>query len=105
MNQKASPQAEDLRTEMIRQILDDIKELRGEIRSMQSESKSDRKEFYMALGVLRESITGNGRASKQQVQRAVQTLLSLHQPPEPNDVADAIAAAMCCANEVNRCQV
>jgi|GEM_PF-829044 len=61
MNQKASPPAGDLHTEMIRQILDDIKELRTDIRSMQSEAKSDRKEFYMALGVLRESITGNGK--------------------------------------------
>ena len=51
---------------------------------------------------IKKSITGNGRASKQQVQRTIQTILSLRQLPEPNDVADAIAAALCCANEVNR---
>jgi crossover junction endodeoxyribonuclease RuvC len=49
---------------------------------------------------IKKSVTGNGRASKEQVQRTIQTILSLPQIPEPNDVADAIAAAMCCANSV-----
>jgi crossover junction endodeoxyribonuclease RuvC len=47
---------------------------------------------------LKKSITGNGRASKEQVQRTIQTILSLPKLPEPADVADAIAAALCCAN-------
>jgi len=47
---------------------------------------------------IKKSITGNGRASKEQVQRTIQTILSLPEVPEPNDVADAIAAALCCAN-------
>ncbi len=47
---------------------------------------------------IKKSITGNGRASKEQVQRTIQTILSLPELPEPNDVADAIAAALCCAN-------
>ncbi|UCG49058.1 MAG: crossover junction endodeoxyribonuclease RuvC [Phycisphaerales bacterium] len=47
---------------------------------------------------IKKSITGNGRASKQQVQRTIQTVLSLPRLPEPADVADAIAAALCCAN-------
>lgn len=50
---------------------------------------------------IKKSITGSGRASKQQMQAAVQSLLSLPDVPEPDDVADAIAAAVCCANEVN----
>ena len=50
---------------------------------------------------IKKSITGNGRASKEQVQRTIQTLLSLSELPEPNDVADAIAAALCCANSTN----
>ncbi len=49
---------------------------------------------------IKKSITGNGRASKQQMQRAIQGLLSLPDAPEPDDVADAIAAALCCANTV-----
>jgi len=51
---------------------------------------------------IKKSITGNGRASKQQVQRTIQTILALEQIPEPNDVADAIAAAMCCANSIRQ---
>jgi len=50
---------------------------------------------------IKKSITGNGRASKEQVQRTIQTLLSLPALPEPSDVADAIAAALCCANEMS----
>ena len=49
---------------------------------------------------IKKSVTGNGRASKGQVQRTIQTILSLPELPEPPDVADAIATAMCCANSV-----
>jgi len=51
---------------------------------------------------IKKSITGNGRASKEQMQRTIQTLLCLPELPEPHDVADAIAAALCCANST-RC--
>jgi crossover junction endodeoxyribonuclease RuvC len=47
---------------------------------------------------IKKSLTGNGRASKEQVQRTIQTILRLTHLPEPPDVADAIAAALCCAN-------
>jgi len=49
---------------------------------------------------IKKSLTGNGRASKEQVQKTIQTILFLPQLPEPADVADAIAAALCCANEL-----
>jgi crossover junction endodeoxyribonuclease RuvC len=39
--------------------------------------------------------TGSGRASKAQVQLAVQHELGLVAPPEPPDVADALAIALC----------
>jgi len=54
---------------------------------------------------IKKSITGNGRASKEQMQRTIKTLLSLPDVPEPNDVADAIAAALCCANSINSAAV
>jgi crossover junction endodeoxyribonuclease RuvC len=44
---------------------------------------------------IKKTITGNGRASKEQVQRTVQRELGLAQLPEPPDVADALAAALC----------
>ena len=49
---------------------------------------------------IKKSLTGNGRASKEQVQRTIRTILSLAELPEPSDVADAIAAALCCANSI-----
>lgn len=49
---------------------------------------------------IKKSLTGNGRASKMQMQRSIQSVLGLSQLPEPADVADAIAAALCCANEI-----
>jgi crossover junction endodeoxyribonuclease RuvC len=47
---------------------------------------------------IKKSLTGNGRAGKQQMQRAIQSAFNLRKLPEPPDVADAIAAALCCAN-------
>ena len=40
-------------------------------------------------------LTGSGRASKGQVQRAIQRELGLSELPEPPDVADALAIALC----------
>jgi crossover junction endodeoxyribonuclease RuvC len=40
-------------------------------------------------------LTGSGRAPKAQIQRAVQRELALPQLPEPPDVADALAIALC----------
>lgn len=51
---------------------------------------------------IKKSITGNGRASKEQMQRTIQTILALPELPSPPDVADAMAAALCCANSLNR---
>jgi crossover junction endodeoxyribonuclease RuvC len=40
-------------------------------------------------------LTGSGRASKEQMQLAVTRELALDAVPEPNDVADACAIALC----------
>lgn len=40
-------------------------------------------------------LTGNGRAPKTQVQSSIQRELGLSQIPEPADVADALAIALC----------
>lgn len=47
---------------------------------------------------VKQSVTGNGNASKMQVQRAVQQFFSLDRPPHPPDVADALAVALCYLN-------
>ncbi|MGI6284496.1 crossover junction endodeoxyribonuclease RuvC [Neomoorella humiferrea] len=52
---------------------------------------------YTPLEV-KQAVTGYGRAPKEQVQRMVQTLLGLKNRPEPDDVADALAVAICHAS-------
>jgi crossover junction endodeoxyribonuclease RuvC len=44
---------------------------------------------------IKKSLTGNGHASKVQMQKAVAQALRLAEPPEPADVADALAIALC----------
>lgn len=47
---------------------------------------------------IKQALTGNGRATKQQVQYMVRMTLKLAAPPKPDDAADALAAAICHAN-------
>lgn len=42
-------------------------------------------------------ICGYGRADKTQVQRMVKEILTLKEVPKPDDAADALAIAVCCA--------
>lgn len=49
---------------------------------------------YSATQV-KKTLTGNGRAGKAQMQRAVQQELRLDTVPEPHDVSDALAIALC----------
>lgn len=51
-------------------------------------------EHYAATQIKR-MLTGSGRAPKDQMQLAIQRELSLAAPPEPPDVADALAVAIC----------
>lgn len=46
---------------------------------------------------IKKSITGNGRASKSQIQQAIASTLQLKIVPEPPDVADALAIAITAA--------
>ena len=47
---------------------------------------------------IKKAITGRGRASKEQMQRTVTSLLGLKDPPEPVDITDALALAITHAN-------
>lgn len=44
---------------------------------------------------IKKALTGNGRASKLQMQRAVKSYFKMKDLPSPPDIADAIAAALC----------
>jgi crossover junction endodeoxyribonuclease RuvC len=44
---------------------------------------------------IKKTLTGSGKAPKSQMQHAIQTELGLDRLPEPHDVADACAVALC----------
>lgn len=46
------------------------------------------------------TVCGNGKADKKAVQKMVQILMDLEKIPRPDDAADAIAVAICCAQTV-----
>jgi crossover junction endodeoxyribonuclease RuvC len=51
-------------------------------------------ESYRATQI-KKTITGNGHAAKWQIQEAIRRELNLEKLPEPPDVADALAIALC----------
>src|SRR5690554_4998638 len=55
---------------------------------------------YTPLQV-KQGVTGYGRADKKQVQQMVKTVLNLSKVPKPDDVADALAVAICQAHSGN----
>jgi crossover junction endodeoxyribonuclease RuvC len=56
----------------------------------------------LAATEVKKSLTGNGHASKLQVQRAIQSFCHLTELPSPPDVADALAIALCAAHKLAR---
>ncbi|NNM84587.1 MAG: crossover junction endodeoxyribonuclease RuvC [Phycisphaerales bacterium] len=54
----------------------------------------------MPSTLVKKTITGNGHASKSQIQRSVAALCKLAKPPSPPDVADAIAIAWTLARQL-----
>lgn len=55
---------------------------------------------YTPLQV-KQAVTGYGRADKNQVQLMVKNILKLEEIPKPDDAADALAVAICCASSIN----
>lgn len=54
---------------------------------------------YTPLQV-KQAVTSYGRAEKNQVQKMVKLLLNLKEIPKPDDAADALAVAICCAQSI-----
>jgi len=48
----------------------------------------------------KQAVVGTGNATKFQVQKMIQSLLRLPSLPEPEDAADALALAICCAHQL-----
>ena len=50
---------------------------------------------------VKKSLTGDGSADKARMQMAIASRCGLEAPPEPSDVADALAIALCAANRLD----
>lgn len=50
---------------------------------------------------VKQAVSAYGRAGKQAVQKMVALILGLKKYPEPDDAADALAVAICCANTIS----
>ncbi len=55
-----------------------------------------------AASMVKRSLTGHGRASKEQVGAMVAHMLELPEAPQPNDVSDALALCLCHASPMRR---
>jgi len=51
---------------------------------------------------IKQAVACYGRAEKIQVQKMVKTLLNLKEIPKPDDAADALAVAICCAHSIKK---
>jgi len=72
-----------------------VSQARGVILARAAQMKASIME-YTPLQV-KQAVTSYGRADKSQVQKMVKLLLNLKEIPKPDDAADALAVAICCA--------
>jgi crossover junction endodeoxyribonuclease RuvC len=49
---------------------------------------------------IKQALTGYGKAEKKQIQEMVRIILGLKEAPKPDDCADALAAALTCAQSL-----
>ena len=73
-----------------------VSEMRGVLLLSLTENNIPIQEFTPLQ--VKQSVSAYGRADKSQIQRMVQLLLNLKEPVKPDDAADALAIAICCAN-------
>ena len=60
-----------------------------------SAAQNDLPLYDYAATQVKRMLTGNGRAPKTQIQSAIMHQLGLEETPEPHDIADALAIALC----------
>lgn len=73
-----------------------VSEVRGVILLLSSQFGLPLYEFTPLQ--VKTGMTGYGRSSKSQIQKAVKMILNLAETPKPDDVSDAIAIAICAGN-------
>jgi len=73
-----------------------VSEMRGVIMTLLALNNIPMQE-YTPLQI-KQAVSGYGRAEKNQVQRMVKIILGLKENIKPDDAADGLAIAICCAN-------
>ena len=77
-----------------------VSQARGVILLTAAKAKCKIKEFTPLQ--VKQAVHGYGRAEKKQVQEMVKILLDLKEIPRPDDAADALAIAICCAHTIKK---
>lgn len=75
-----------------------VSEIRGVL--LLAAAKHEVEVFEFTPLQVKQAVSSYGRADKKQVQRMVKLILGLTAEPKPDDVADALALAICCANTI-----
>jgi crossover junction endodeoxyribonuclease RuvC len=75
-----------------------VSEIRGIILLVSAQNGITAAEFTPLQ--VKQAVTGYGRAEKKQVQEMTKLILGLKVIPRPDDAADALALAICCANTI-----
>ena len=72
-----------------------VSQARGVVLLLGQQHKLDLHEFTPMQ--IKQALTGYGKADKKQIQEMVRVLLKLKEVPQPDDAADALAAAITCS--------
>jgi crossover junction endodeoxyribonuclease RuvC len=75
-----------------------VSEMRGVIMAALASNNVPVKEFTPLQ--VKQAVSGYGRAGKDQVQQMVRLILSVKEDIKPDDAADGLAIAICCANNI-----
>ncbi len=75
-----------------------VSEMRGVLMLTLAKHKLPVQEFTPPQ--VKQNISAYGKADKKQVIRMVQMLLGIREPISPDDAADALALAICCAHNI-----
>jgi len=77
----------------------DVGQARGVVILTATEKNLEIREFTPLQ--VKQSLTGYGKAEKQQIQKMVKIILNLKEIPKPDDAADALALAIVGAGKQN----
>ena len=70
--------------------------------AMLKAAKSNIEIYEFTPSQIKATVAGHGKAEKMQVQKMIKSQLNLKERPRPNDAADALGAAICGSQKIQR---